>query len=200
VATSIPKTVPVPDEHNEHNEFDEFDEQPKGEFVGTPAYMSPEQASGLKSALDPRSDLYGAAVLFHELLSLRHYLAHCQTLQQILLAIATEPVSVTRLMAIHHPQHRAPPAEMLHFLAKALSKNPAARFQSAEDMIDELQGMRDGRIRVQCPVTLLRRTTAEFNRWLGRSPVLAMTAFYTILFSVLASFWITARVLLTSAH
>jgi serine/threonine-protein kinase len=168
-----------------------------GEFVGTPAYMSPEQAAGSSKALDPRSDIYSAAAMFHELLCLRHYLGHCQSLQALLVAIASEPFTAPRLLALHHPQHPAPPAELMHFVAKAMAKDPAQRFQSVDQMIDELQAMRDGRIRVQCPVTLARRMTSEVTLFLGRSPVAAITAFYAVLLLLICCVGVTLHTLVT---
>jgi serine/threonine protein kinase len=46
--------------------------------IGTPAYMSPEQADGC--AVDARSDVYALSVLLHEFLCLRHYLHDRTTL------------------------------------------------------------------------------------------------------------------------
>ncbi len=45
-----------------------------GAIIGTPRYMSPEQARGLNSTLDQRSDIYSAFVVLYELLTLRPYI------------------------------------------------------------------------------------------------------------------------------
>ena len=126
----------------------------QGQLVGTPAYMSPEQASGSLDEIDARSDLYSAAVLLHELLGLQHYLSHCKTGTQVLRAILTEEFRYMRLVFIKHPRHAVPPAELLHFIVKGLAKDPRDRYQSADQMLAELQRIRDGRCRVSCPATL----------------------------------------------
>ncbi len=141
-----------------------------GALIGTPAYMAPEQARGDHDRVDARSDLYAATVLFHELLSLRYYLDdRCNTLEQLLMAIEHVPMA-------HHalgrsaPGHPAPPAELGHFLARGLQKDPARRWQTAGDMLAELHAMADGRVRVQCLGTFTKRVTREAGGFVDRHP------------------------------
>ncbi|MBL9007088.1 MAG: serine/threonine protein kinase, partial [Myxococcales bacterium] len=167
----------------------------QGQLVGTPAYMSPEQASGQIDEIDGRSDLYSAAVLFHELLGLRHYLSHCKTGLQLLHSIRTEEFRYLRLVFIKHPQHPVPPAELLHFIVKGLAKDPAERYQSADEMIAELQRIRDGRCRVSCPATLAKRMIDTSGRFVNRYPKLSPFVFYSLLL-MLASYLVISACLL----
>src|SRR5262249_52040558 len=61
-----------------------------GSLIGTPAYMSPEQARGDNANVDARSDLYSAIVLLHELLGLQHCLHDKETLEAMFASIAGE--------------------------------------------------------------------------------------------------------------
>ena len=98
-----------------------------GAMMGSPLYMSPEQARGSKS-LDGRSDLYSLGVLMYEALAGSTPNGHCETLGELILAICsqyTEPV-----------QNRAPwvPPEVAAILHKVLEQNPAKRYESAAEM------------------------------------------------------------------
>jgi len=63
-----------------------------GSLIGTPLYMSPEQARGANDLLDVRSDLFSACVMFHELLTLHHRFEDVKSLPALLVAIqTTEP-------------------------------------------------------------------------------------------------------------
>ncbi len=94
-----------------------------GLMVGTPAYMSPEQAAGERT-LDPRSDVYSLGCVLYELLAGEP--PHSgSTAQAIIARRFTEQVpSVRRLRS------EVPPA-VDHALSKALAKSPADRFPSA---------------------------------------------------------------------
>lgn len=157
----------------------------QGSIIGTPAYMSPEQASGNINAVDARSDLYSATVLFHEFLSLRHYLTDYETFQQLIIAILSERFPYMRLVFIRHPRHPVPPAELLHFVARGLQKDPAQRYATAAEMVEELQRIRDGRCRVSCPATLARRSVNGVSNFIGRFPKLSPFIFYSFIV-----FWI----------
>ena len=165
--------------------------------VGTPAYMSPEQAMGQNDQIDERSDIYSATVLLHELLSLRHYLAEHDTYQGLMVAINTVPMTYTRLLFNHHPNFPAPRAELLHIIAKGLAKDPAQRYQSALEMTGELQRAIDGRCRVSCPATTAKRLLREVGRFVDRYPLASPFFFYAgmlvIVISILYTFYSLIR-------
>jgi serine/threonine protein kinase len=154
-----------------------------GLLIGTPSYMSPEQACGKNDQLDARSDLYAACVLFHELLGLRHRHEGATNLAMLVANITTvEPPSVTDMFPGHPAQPGSVPPELGHFLRKGLRLKREERWESASVMIDEMHAILDGRCRVQCPATFMKRSTREVSRVVDRSPRLAVTAaFATIL-------------------
>ena len=101
-----------------------------GLAVGTPVYMSPEQASGSKD-IDARSDLYSLGCVLYEMLSGETpYLGN--TPQAIVAKKLSEPaprVSVVR--------DKVPPA-VEAALDRALSRTPADRFMTAEQFAEAL--------------------------------------------------------------
>ena len=101
-----------------------------GLSLGTPHYMSPEQATAEKD-LSPRSDVYSLATVLYEMLAGNppHVGASAQ---QIIMKIITEPAQpVTAL-------RRSVPANVSAALARALEKLPADRFESAKAFGDAL--------------------------------------------------------------
>ena len=144
-----------------------------GALVGTPAYMSPEQARGDLNAIDERSDIYSACVLFHELLTTHHYLEDRQTLADMLRTIIAGDVNVVSFSKPNPAQGQVP-AELIHVCARGLKNDPKARFQSASELIDQLEAALDGRVKVQCPFTLTKRITRELGRFVDRHPFLGV--------------------------
>ena len=152
-----------------------------GSIIGTPAYMSPEQVRGER--IDARSDLYSAAVVFHELLGHEHYFSDRQTLDGMLDAIKSEEVGFVKLLTIG----QVPPAELIHVLRKGLQKDPAQRFQSAADVIARLHAVLEGHAPVQCHFTLTKRVFREMGRLVDRSPFVAMFALIGICAAIVFS-------------
>src|SRR5206468_4147348 len=120
-----------------------------------------------------RSDLYSATVLFHELVSLQHYLAGKPTMEAMLHGVTTEEFGFFRLLGIHGKTQGVPPGELVHFCAKGLAKDPTARFQSASEMIQGLEDILEGNVRVQCHVTFTKRTTRQLGKIVDGNPNLA---------------------------
>jgi len=102
-----------------------------GAIMGTPAYMSPEQGAGAN--VDGRTDLYALGVILYEMVTGRvPYTA--ETPIAIVFKHIQDPLPPARNLAPDLPE------ELELVLLKALAKNPADRYQTAEDFIQALQG------------------------------------------------------------
>jgi len=134
-----------------------------GEILGTPAYMSPEQAKGEHDRVDQRSDIYALGVVFYELFTLEHYLDDCKSLVEILREVCErEPIFPANLK---HDIQGTIPAEYAHFLSEALSKDPAERYQSLDEMVHKLQLAMSGKFAVQCRITNVRHNMNTLSDW-----------------------------------
>lgn len=100
-----------------------------GSLLGTPAYMSPEQAQGTKS-IDHRSDLWSLAVVVFECLTGKLPF-NSEAFGDLLLKIMVKPLPVPSQLAPVPPGFDA-------WWARAASREPEARFQSAKEFCDAL--------------------------------------------------------------
>ena len=98
-----------------------------GSMIGSPRYMSPEQARGLKT-LDSRSDLWSLGIIMYEALTGVTPTHECQTLGDLILSIcAADPRPVQDLAPWVSP-------ELAAVVHRALSRDPDHRFGSAREM------------------------------------------------------------------
>ncbi|WP_327263493.1 protein kinase [Streptomyces sp. NBC_01232] len=98
-----------------------------GMVMGTPQYLSPEQALG--KAVDHRSDLYATGCLLYELLALRPPFTGETPLSVVYQHVQDAPVPPSQL-----PEGRHLPQELDGLVMRSLAKDPDDRFQSAEEM------------------------------------------------------------------
>jgi formylglycine-generating enzyme required for sulfatase activity/tRNA A-37 threonylcarbamoyl transferase component Bud32/dienelactone hydrolase len=121
-----------------------------GISIGTPAYMSPEQASG-DSRVDARSDIYALGCMLYEMLSGdAPYTA--STPQAVLVKKLTEPtprISVVR---------ETVPAAVEAALTKALAKTPADRFPTAQQFAEALTIPANGIAQLSGPAAVSAET------------------------------------------
>ena len=105
-----------------------------GTILGTPAYMSPEQASG--SSVDERTDVYSAGVCLFELLTGR-YPFNANTRADMLRAHMLEAVPAPGSI---RPGLVVTP-ELWALIERAMSKERATRFPDAQAMLDALDAL-----------------------------------------------------------
>jgi serine/threonine protein kinase len=108
-----------------------FDTEP-GHVAGTPFYMSPEQARGLK--VDARTDIFSLGTVLYEMLAGRRPFDGETTSHAMVAILEKEPVPLTRYLP------DAPP-ELQRILSKALAKNRDERYQGVKDLQIDLKSL-----------------------------------------------------------
>jgi serine/threonine-protein kinase len=102
-----------------------------GQIVGTPDFMSPEQAAGEK--VDARSDIFSAAAVGYLILTGRAPFTGPDLRRTLDALLHEDPASMTDAEA---------PAPVREVLNKGLAKDPARRYQSSAEMLFALQAVR----------------------------------------------------------
>ena len=131
-----------------------------GDIVGTLRYMAPERFSGKG---DLRSDLYSLGLTLYELLALRPAFEAPDRQQLVHQVLHAEPPRLRQL-------DRSIPRDLETIIHKAIDKDPARRYQTAEQLADDLQRFLDDRpIRARRvgAVEKLWRWRGATRRWRG---------------------------------
>jgi len=137
-----------------------------GTTVGTPAYMAPEQVGG--DVVDHRADLYAIGVAAYEMLGgrLPFQVTTAQQMMAAHLAKAPDPLVKWR---------PGIPARLANAVMKCLEKNPADRWQSAADLLGEIEAAAEEQTKTPASVeianqlaehrfTLTERVCRKLNR------------------------------------
>lgn len=103
-----------------------------GTFVGTPAYMSPEQVKG-EQEIDKRTDIFSLGIILYEAIVGNNPLSFGKTLPLTIMfnTASDEPVDLKPLIDV------APP-EVVNLIGKALAKNREQRYSTCEELLDDI--------------------------------------------------------------
>ena len=113
----------------------------EGSVLGTPAYMSPEQAEGHNSSLDPRSDIYSLGAILYELLTLRTPIIG-RDVRDVIAKVRAGAIDRPSLVS---PKDRPVPRDLEAVVLRAMSNLPADRYQKTADFRRDLEAWLDGR-------------------------------------------------------
>ncbi len=150
--------------------FDDISITNTGQLVGTPLYMSPEQVTG-RIKVDHRSDVYSLGLVLYELLTLRRPMDSTSR-ENLLRNIVTK--ALPPLCARNPSLPRALEA-VVH---KATHKDPEERYQTAAELVAELERFLDGKP-VSAPAYRYRLDAREI---MGNRPgVVVLSAFLCFL-------------------
>jgi serine/threonine protein kinase/WD40 repeat protein len=133
----------------------------EGVVLGTPAYMSPEQARGEAAHVDGRSDIYSLGVILFQLLT------------------GELPFRGSTRMLLHKVINQDPPGprslepqvskDLDTICLKCMEKDPARRYATATELADDLRRYEAGK-----PILARRISPAErLLRWARRNPAIA---------------------------
>lgn len=157
-----------------------------GEMLGSPNYLSPEQAGGRNREVGPPADIYGIGALLYELLTGRPPFMAPSLQDTLFLIRDSDPVPPTSL----NPDL---PRDLEIIVLKCLEKDPAKRYATAADLAIDLD-------RFLRNLPILARPTPAVERagkWIRRHRMGALLL-STVILSLLAlsagSWWFTFRV------
>jgi serine/threonine protein kinase len=154
-----------------------------GAIVGTPSFMSPEQASGQASLVGPHSDVYSLGALLYDLLTGQPPFREATPLDTLVQVLESEP----RLPRQLNPRV---PRDLELICMRCLEKVPEQRYESAADLADDLERFLNGEsVDARAPSFWLR-----VRRWARREPALSSRlAVLALCVTILqVNFWITA--------
>jgi tetratricopeptide (TPR) repeat protein/tRNA A-37 threonylcarbamoyl transferase component Bud32 len=136
-----------------------------GTIMGTPNYMSPEQARGEVRMVGPLADLYTLGAILYELLTGRPPFQGSNVMNTVLQVTNTEPIPPSRLQP-------KTPRDLETICLKCLQKIPGKRYADCFELAEDLRRYLVGEPILARPISNVERLW----RWCQRNPTLAGAA------------------------
>jgi WD40 repeat protein len=131
-------------------------------IVGTPSFMSPEQADPNVKRLTTATDIYGLGAILYSIMTGQPPFSSKSTVETLNLIRAQPPIPP-------HQLDKRIDADLEAICLRCLEKDPARRYASASDLADDLERFREGR-----PVEARPQTVGlVVRKWAKRRPVTA---------------------------
>lgn len=144
-----------------------------GAIIGTPGYMSPEQASGDIDRLGPACDIYALGVILYECVTGRVPFRAQSVMDAVIQAVTLEPVAPTQL----EPKT---PKDLETIILKCLHKTPERRYRTALELADDLGRFLRGEPILGRPASRTERAWKWGRKHPATSAAMAMSVFALI--------------------
>jgi len=148
-----------------------------GEVVGTPAYMSPEQAHGELASMGPPADVYALGAILYQLLA--GFAPYNNPGRERNALVVWRAVTEGPPTALEQLAPLAPP-DLIAICEKAMARKATDRYADMAELGEDLRAWMEGRV-VRAYET---GALAEFRKWIRRNKALAGTAAAALLSTI----------------
>lgn len=154
-----------------------------GQVLGSPGFMSPEQARGLKGKVDQRSDIYSLGSMLYYLLTGRAPFGGGGSLADTLRQVETQEPVTPRLL------NPGVPTDLETICLKCLEKDPHRRYQTAQSLADDFERFLQGKRVSARPIGSI----GKLHRWTRRNRM-ASAFIATVCCAFLSALWLLVLV------